>query len=447
MRTTPSNGTLKKLITAYFSDPRKQLWLEKGETLMSQGDHNERLFLVIDGLIGGYVKTEKNGDKRIFTAGSNMFAGVYSFFSRTYESSMTVIAEEDSLLAYIERDEPFKDDGKSTSLFEQFMPVVTMDLTHRWNREQEVFFEKERTLTKLIQTEKLASLGQMAAGIAHELNNAISVLERNANWLREMLTPILNERYPNEIQFFASGGVEGRSISSRDVRARSKEIAREMRIPDSQARKLAETGLTLTEMKNIQKEGRDIFAAYRLWELGTAFYDMQVASRHASHVVRSVKNLAARGSRREQGFDINESIQEALTILSSPLRKVEVDLKLGELPAISANKGELVQVWMNLIKNASEAMLKARIENPALHIRSSVKKNFILVEVEDNGPGIPRAHLERIFQPDFTTKETGLEFGLGLGLSIVERIVNSYGGDVNVRSKPGKTVFVVRIRV
>jgi signal transduction histidine kinase len=272
------------------------------------------------------------------------------------------------------------------------------------------------------------------------------VLERNANWLRERITPILSERYPDEIQFFATGGSEGRTLSSRDVRQRSKEISESLGLSETESRKLAETGLGLDAIANIRKQGKDIYSIYRLWELGTVFYDMLVASRHASHVVRSVKNLAARGSRRDYRVNVNESIQEALTILSSPLRKVEVNLDLSDVPSMPANKGELVQVWMNLIKNATEAMLKARTEKPALHIRSYARKNSICVEVEDNGPGIPKSNLERIFQPDFTTKESGLEFGLGLGLSIVERIVDSYGGGVSVKSKPGKTTFVVKIK-
>ena len=170
---------------------------------------------------------------------------------------------------------------------------------------------------------------------------------------------------------------------------------------------------------------------------------MAAAADLASHVVRSVKAMASQGSSREPGIDVNESIREALALLQSPLRKVRVDLDLAPLPAIAANRSELVQVWTNLLMNAAESLASSGREDGRIAVASRESEGFVEVGVRDNGPGIPAQNIPRLFQPDFTTKEKGLDFGLGLGLPIVERIVHSYGGEVRVASRPGDTVFTI----
>ncbi|MFQ5560714.1 MAG: ATP-binding protein [Nitrospinota bacterium] len=87
--------------------------------------------------------------------------------------------------------------------------------------------------------------------------------------------------------------------------------------------------------------------------------------------------------------------------------------------------------------------MQAETKDPAIRIESSLRDDTILVSVEDNGPGIPEENREKVFQPNVTTKVEGLSFGLGLGLSIVKRLVELYNGSINIRSKPGKTVFTV----
>ncbi len=100
---------------------------------------------------------------------------------------------------------------------------------------------------------------------------------------------------------------------------------------------------------------------------------------------------------------------------------------------------------MNLIKNAIESLSNSRTPDPQIRIRTRATKQQISVDISDNGPGVPSEIADRIFQPNFTTKVEGLSFGLGLGLSIVQRIVNSYNGTVALNSAPGNTVFTVRL--
>jgi len=183
---------------------------------------------------------------------------------------------------------------------------------------------------------------------------------------------------------------------------------------------------------------------HRIWELGVALHDMIRTSRHAVHVLKSVKQLSVSDCERYE-LDVNETINEALTLLKSQVKEVEVDFKENKLPTLIANHGELVQIWVNIIKNGCESMLNARTTHPQLRIRSCVKDKCIWVTIGDNGPGIPEELREKIFQPNFTTKKGGLSFGLGLGLSIVQRLIESYNGRIEVINKAGITYFNIII--
>ncbi len=431
----------------YFSHPERRLTLKKGDILVRQGGYNDRLYLILSGTLAAYVANPDGKEFKLFEASKNMFAGVYSFFSRTFTSLATVVAEDTCSLAYITRDQAVMDKSRGTSLFEQFMSVVVTNLAHRQQHEQQIAFEKERMLKKLVQSKKMASLGQMAAGISHELNNAISVLDRNTQWLSLRMEDILES--PEQKKYFKQGLRQGR-VSSRALRKQSRRFARMLSLDEETARKAAEVQLQARDRKKLppQTIKKDVSRIHRYWELGATFHDMKIASGLASSVVRSVKALASHQAERKPGIDVNNSIKEALSLLGSPLRKVDLTLNLKEsLSLMTAAPGELVQVWTNLIRNAVESMAAADQEKRRLFIQSKYGQGFIWVSIIDNGPGIPSQIFPKIFQPNFTTKEKGLEFGLGLGLTIVERLVSEYGGDITAKSKPGRTEFTVKLPV
>jgi signal transduction histidine kinase len=276
----------------------------------------------------------------------------------------------------------------------------------------------------------------------------VAVLERNTEWLRDNLLRSLREQSPHQLQYFCQGLEKGRWQSSREVRQRAQFLQESRGLDAEDAQKLAETGLA-DEQLPAPGPGlaAEVDLLYYHWQLGATLRDMAVAAQHAAHVVKSVKYLATQESAIEPQLDVNQSISEALILLSSPLRKVDVKLNLGELPPIAASKGELVQVWSNLIRNAVESIAAEGSRKGEIVITSQANGEVIQVAVQDNGPGIPQRVLPKIFQPNFTTKEQGLEFGLGLGLTIVERIVSNYGGRLSVQSEPGRTVFTVTLPI
>jgi len=434
------------LVRAYFSDPDRRRELKKGDVLLEQGVANDCLYLVLRGSFGGYVRTAEEKEYELFEATRNMFVGVQSFFSRTFVSRATVIAREDSTVAWIDQRQETVEDGQGRRLFEQFMPVVVANLSWRHQREQELAVEKADVLRRLVLSEKLASLGQMAAGIAHELNNAVAVLSRDAEWLRDWLAGFLKAAGNPNLASFERGALRGRTLSSREVRQKARELASSHSLPEDAAFKAAEMDLPADAL---DWKGPDRLAEIRdrheYWEIGATFHDMAAAAELATDVVQSVRVLASPRSEREGGLDVNESIREALSLLRSPLRLVQVDLDLGALPFLRANKSELVQVWTNLVRNATESLENSKQTERRIGIASRVSGGSIVVKVRDNGPGIAPENVPRIFQPNFTTREKGLDFGLGLGLPIVERIVHTYGGSVSVESEPGATVFTIQL--
>jgi signal transduction histidine kinase len=445
MSTFIKNFHTQFLIDVYFSDPKRVVRLKKGEALFRQDQFNDRLFLVKEGKLRGYAVDPDGGEVELFIATAFMFVGVNSFFS-TSQTMTNVAALEDSVVAYIGYKDAVDLSGGPASLSEQFLPVIVNELYHRQRLTIRFASDNEKTLKKLIKSEKLASLGQMAAGISHELNNAIAVLEKNVQWLAKQIGTRITGFTPELERFFRIGLDEGRTLSNSEIRIRQKRYVSRLPVSERTAEVLAETGISEDDLSalgdRLESEAATI-ASY--WETGATLRDMLIAAHHATYVVKSVRELGTHRSQRDRHVDVNETIKESLTLLQSDLRRISVDLHFSTLPPIIANTGELIQIWSNIIKNACESMLQARIDAPQLVLSTASQNDTIKVAIQDNGPGIPPEIQDKIFQPNVTTKKEGLSFGLGLGLTIVQRIVESYNGKISVESESGNTVFSIQL--
>lgn len=437
------------LISTYFSSTERTKVFQPGDAVMYQGKFNNRLYYIKRGSLTGLLAHEENGQEIIeFMATAGSFVGVYSFFSLSYQSLTTIIANEETEVCYIEPNQPAIKDDKNQTLFEQFMPVVVVDLIERQKRQQQIAIEKEEALMKLIDSEKYAVLGQLAAVIAHELNNSISVIERNTDWVSKKIADYLTTSHPEFIPFFHSGQAEKVPISGYQIKKKLEPYLK-AGLTESNAIKAATLNIPTEGLRTIIGTSREqwIEAAFAFYEMGTTLHDLLIAARHSQHVVQSVKTLGSPKSEKVSGLSINKSIQEAATLLSSPLRKVEVNYQLGELPTVYGSDGEWIQVWVNLLKNAVESLLQSQSRSPLIQIRSYQKENYLVVDIEDNGPGIPADIQDRIFQPRVTSKtnNNSTESGMGLGLTIVSRILDSYNSQIFVCSEPGQTIFTVKI--
>jgi signal transduction histidine kinase len=180
------------------------------------------------------------------------------------------------------------------------------------------------------------------------------------------------------------------------------------------------------------------FTAYRLLE------EMGHGTRRIAEIVKALKGYSYMDQAPVQSVDVREGLNDTLVMLSSKLREgIKVDIDFAEnLPRIQGYGSELNQVWTNLIDNAISAMGS----KGALELRAYQDDDWVVVEVADNGPGIPVEAQEKIFDPFYTTKAPGE--GTGLGLNISHGIVvEKHGGQISVNSKPGATRFTVKLPI
>lgn len=433
---------LKTLIERYFSQPERIVLVEAGCTLIEQDGSNERLFYVLNGELGGYFSENGEDLTQVFSAGQGAFIGVHSFFSGTWTASSTVIAKSDVELAWIDRNTQAVEEENYGPLTAQFTPVIVNELSRRQRRVTQEALAKEKALQKLNLAEQMTTLGQLAAGIAHELNNAIGVVSSKSERLESVIMSLLEEVHPEASQFFDYGLMHGQKVSSSEARSRGKQLEQryglDKLIAKELARALPNESISSHWLKNPHE-------AIKYWQMGRDLHDLRIASKHTVGIVKSVKQLGRADVETVEEIDINESINRAVSLLQSDLRRVAVRIRPATLPLFVGSQTELVQVWVNIIKNACDAMLD--VDEPEIEIQTRHSKNRILITIANNGPEIDSSTRRKIFDPNFTTKKGGLSFGLGLGLSIVRRIISGYGGSIAVKSDADLTIFRIKLPI
>jgi PAS domain S-box-containing protein len=283
------------------------------------------------------------------------------------------------------------------------MHAIVMDITTRihdaqalWSLNNELVETNQKlkeSQAMMVHQEKLASIGQLAAGIAHEINNPLGFLKSNHSAL---------SHYVHTVEAFL-----------REIEGRNDPVVEKAR------------------------------HAYRidhiLENLPSILGDCDDGYRRITEIVQHLRSLSRMDSEdARSAFDLNSGIRGALTVASNEVKYVaDVSLALAAIPPVQCVEGEIVQVFLNIILNAAQAIKQqGRSSKGRIDIRSGSEDGRVWVEIEDDGPGIPVALQERIFEPFFTTKPAGQ--GTGLGLSISHDIVTKrHGGTLSVRSAPG----------
>ncbi len=461
------NVALERLNRVYFKDSGRVLELGAGERLMAQGEPCRRIYLVLEGELVAYRTTDSLADTKVpsddmaprghevFRAGVGSYLGVQSFFSGAFHSNNHIFALTPARLAYIDDETPVVDEATHGNLEHQFMPILVHELVARNSRILGHAAEKAEAMRLLQRSELAAMLGQLSAGIAHELNNAVGVITRRTEFVATMLTEHLEEEDRKNARLFRLGYEEDTLAAAGQHRALARKYERELNMGQEAAKVLAHI---IPDTETLKKYGPEfvqhVKRNYHFWELGHDLRDMQLAARHATGIVRAVKLLGGAGSMREEGVDVLATVRDAVSLLSNKLKHLDLTTELAPLPPITADVTELVQVWTNILSNACDAMGQAGTPAPAIRIAtelhhaegvSLLPTDYIRVSLSNNGPEIPVDIREKIFQPNFTTKKLGLDFGLGLGLSIVRRVVDSYNGTIELESSPELTTFTINI--
>ena len=329
--------------------------------------------------------------------------------------------------------------------------------------------DRTRETTRMVErTEKMLALGKLSAGLAHELNNPASAVVRSAATLRETLMRrrrdailMRGEVIPPEGQaIMASLGEsinECATSHDKDALERADQASdladwlEHLGAASELAGDLTEAGITaeqlapLTKLISTETFSRGLRILVCDYQILCLTHEIEEASRRISDLVQAVKSYSYMDQTPMSEVDVEQGLDVTLRMFQHQLKHgIQVEREFdGHLPKVPANGSELNQIWTNLIDNSIAAMAAVPSGEKVLVVRTAREPEFVLVEIVDNGPGIPAEIQGRIFDPFFTTKPVGE--GTGLGLDIVQRIVRAHQGLIRLESRQGRTVFQVRL--
>lgn len=273
----------------------------------------------------------------------------------------------------------------------------------------------QNTQFQLIQSEKMASIGQLAAGVAHEINNPVGFVKSNLgtmNEYREDLTSLLDEYRTLETALQQEDGVSG-------------------------------NGAIQKVIENIQKIKDEIDISFILDDYKNVINESLEGMARVAKIVADLKDFAHVDKGELEHTDINNCIESTLNIVWNELKyKAEVIKDLGDIPPIECYPQRLNQVFMNIVVNAAQA-----IENKGeIRITTRADNEHVEIKISDTGTGIPPDVLPKIFDPFFTTKDVGK--GTGLGLNMAYNIIQKHKGTIDVETEAGKgTTFIIHLQI
>ncbi|WP_372757446.1 ATP-binding protein [Mariniflexile sp.] len=317
---------------------------------------------------------------------------------------------------------------------------------------------------KLVNSEKLVALGQLIAGVAHEINTPLGAIRSSIGNIKSALLYVLNE-YPRFVTHLPANQkrvfyiLVKDSLSKKQLLTSKEERAYKNSIMASlekhaikNAYFFADAFVDMMIFENIEKyldilkaeNAEAIFdIAYKITGLQRSIDNIDFAADRASKVVFALKNSSRINSYDEQVLtDVSEGIENVLILYNNQIKHgIEVVRNYKPIPEILCYSDELNQVWTNILHNAIYAMdLKGKL---VINVHSD--KEYVIVSITDNGKGIPPDEIDKIFNPFYTTKPTGE--GTGIGLYISKGIIEKHKGKIEVESKPGKTTFSVYLPI
>jgi signal transduction histidine kinase len=431
---------------AWFLSHAEEIVLKPEDTYLHQGSPADAMFVILEGQL--QARGELGGEVFSFMAKPGDVTGVLPFSRmKTFPLTGRAITS-----------------GRVLRFPASLFPELVQKMPELASRLVGLMSDRIRETTRREQQrDRLAALGKLSAGLAHELNNPASAARRATSQLRKTVKEIkeashqlgaqeLTASQKAEIDKLEASLIQRdvpppdtltistledqldtvlRSHGQNDLWQLAGDLARKGARPE-----VLESLFSLLDATTARAALVRIAAAL---EIAALLDEIESSTARISDLVGAIKEYTYMDQSPVQNVDIARSVETTLTILNHKLKHgIAVQREYHPLPFLVNSFGsELNQVWTNIIDNAIDAM----DGKGELKIRTFRDADCVVVEISDNGPGIAADVLPHIFEPFFTTKGVGQ--GTGLGLDTVQRIVKKHQGDINVNSKPGQTVFQV----
>ncbi|MBV7299252.1 ATP-binding protein [Enterovibrio paralichthyis] len=420
--------------------------------LTHEGKPNTFLWFVVEGEVALIKRDETGAAHEVARLGQGSLIGGMSFVTGDVSFSTGITLKPTRVLKL------------NRSLFSEVMrarndllPLFSSYLLRHFNRRlkrsintevklQQTLLSLEQAHKQLMEKEKMAMLGQLVAGVAHELNNPVSAILRNSDTLKDNIGTLINVELADDARDKANqimaNALLSRPVSTADARKMAKEI--EPMIGNRNlARKAVNMGLIDgAEIQRWNKQlGSEFHNTLNQWDMfqqaGSLLRSTNVCAQRIADMVKSLKTYARQDDETMHEVDIHEGIEDTLIMFENQLKRIKLVKDYGDLRPIRCKPIALQQVWTNLISNALDAIS----QNGEIHVttRETVfrSRKAVKVTVRDNGSGIPESIKNKIFELNYTTKREG-HFGLGIGLSVCRQIVEHHGGTISVSSSPGE---------
>lgn len=472
--------------------PRPRLRLPPGVRLAHQGQVVDAVCVVVSGAVA-LTRHTRVGEVTLHHATTGRIVGLVSLATqgRAYVTATTTTDVELILLSIEQLDRALRENPAT----EQTLAALLIgSLTTRLSRSEVLQVEKielaaaveaeraqatqalealEQARLELLAQERFATLGELAAGVAHELNNPVAALEGANAHLREDLASLLAGHPDGEMVLSTAAHARTRpAASTRQERAARRAL--EAVVGDRElARRLVSLGLDADSdpqrVRDLAGDPRRLATALAAASVGRQERNVALATKRIRGLVSALSTYVRPEGEMLQDVDVREVLEDSLRLTAHRLRDVAIERDYAEVGAVPGRAGELAQVWTNILSNAADALAGAGAGAPAagagagdapdgdggtgapsdfaprLVIAVAGEPDGVRVDVTDNGPGIDPEVLPRIFEPRFTTKHGRVRFGLGLGMGLAKSVVDAHGGTIAVDSRPGRTRVTVRL--
>jgi signal transduction histidine kinase len=436
---------------AWLADNLEEKLFAAGEIMAHEGEPLDHLTVMLEGEMR--IQRGNGLDAMVFRIHAGQVTGLLPF-SRLTSYGGTAQAVLPTRVALLHR---------------SHLPEMVQRIPLLGQRLVALMSDRIRETTRMeTQRDKLMALGKLSAGLAHELNNPAAAAQRATSSLREAMETVRDasirlNRYALSAeqrlvitQFEQEAGQVSPTISADPLTQSDREerVAtwlESRHTPEAWkiAPALTDAGVDIPKLESLAAHVGDEVLCDALTRIASILTiqrlikEIEISTKRISHLVQAIKEYSYMDQAAMQVVDLHQGLENTLTILHHRLKGgINVVREYDEkLPKICAYGGELNQIWTNLISNAIEAMHG----KGELRVRTAREIDRVMVEIGDNGPGIPPDVMPHIYEPFFTTK--GVGEGTGLGLDTVCRIIRNHHGEIRVTSHPGDTRFQVYLPV